>query len=266
LENIPLFAWRNIVFGAHNEFYDTGSRKWKRRFATQATQQSIKNQIAQKKWWSFKSFRWAETNESLKMAKKGILNAIEKTKPPFTFLFNGHWWPNNIYLSDGNIQDGSISRTSSTYTISYQELANAFAVRYKNFPELLNTHVHNQDIIDLSSCYNHTFIRKFYDELTSKEVIQNYLNVLPEVVKDITWLWKPQITYPIAIGESEYNQFSYWDLSSKYWSDSYEKIRNLGNKGYMTTLWTIMKNELKGDTNFSIFIPSKDGEWFLQII
>ena len=107
------------------------------------------------------------------------MDKISATEPPLTFVFDGHGSDDGIFLQDGQI-DGKISAADeeNLIKISVDDLFENYRTR-KFDPK-------NPDIFLFSSCFNSTFIRKFY-ELCENENVQK----------------------PIFLGESEFGQFAF---------------------------------------------------------
>ena len=253
---IPLFKGRNVLLVAHNEINENG-RIGEHVFGTDATKKAIEDQGT----LNVDRVRADQSLESLKSKKKQILDRIETSQPPFTFVFNGHGSSDRLFLSKGQIENGEILAKDSI-SISYGELAFAFAKRYKKYPKLLNTEPENQDILVFSSCYNHTFVRNFYVKLKLK-LKSGWKKYLPERIAK--WnIVKWNFSLPIALGASEYNQYGYHNSFNKYGGDFWKNILNLKEKGHITTFGTMMNKEDNGDTNPYLYIPAANGQ-FRQI-
>ena len=214
-ENIPIFANRNILYAAHNEVTSDNNK-----FGKEATKKALEKQAGKPIDFN----RPEKTLESLKETKKNVLEKISTTKPPFTFIFDGHGGEDALYFSDGQIpeinnQGPNQKETKNTIKITLEELNSAYVERCKNFPELSSLDPANKDIFILTSCYNHTFIRNFYD-------------LLPE-----------NMPKPIFIGQSEYGQFGYGDYSD-YGNAFFEKTLNLTKEGN-TTFGDLFEGEFK---------------------
>jgi len=248
ISNIQIFKWRNIIFTAHNENVDEDDIKKynikdKEKFWKKVSIESIK-----KHWGKIaKIYHPEDKQKALKDARMDTLNALETTDYPMTFIFDWHWWPDWLYLSDWDFiwsDKQTISEKNDTIKISVQDIANSLISRSKNKENLNN----DKDILIFSSCFNHTFIRKLYKILNNynKKIIENWSN--DKLVK-----------LPITIWESEYNQFWYSNDVNTYWSKFFEKWLGLGNTDEEITVWNINKNQWKLKiSNISIFIPDEN--------
>ena len=241
---IRLFKWRNVIFTAHHEDLDKEyqTKNNKERFWRKTVINAIENQ-----WWKVNIINPENNIEDLRNAKKDTLNALIKTSSPMTFVFNWHWWPDWIYLSDWDYIDWnkqSVKEQNDTIKISVDDIANALIERSKN-NELWNV---EKDILIFESCYNHTFIRKLYNNLNNnnKKIKESCSN------ENIVYL-------PITIWSSEFNQNSLSNFKSKYWNDFFEKVLDLWNKKETTTIWTVIENQDKLlSSNPSVYIPSDE--------
>ncbi|TSC58347.1 MAG: Uncharacterized protein Greene041619_571 [Candidatus Peregrinibacteria bacterium Greene0416_19] len=230
--DVTLFQGRNVLVAAHRETLPkekeqkSGDRY---RFGKRAVIESIRKQGGLLPEQSF--IRPEETDESGQDAKRRILERIRTLRPPATFVFDGHGSPKALYLSDGEPQDKGFHEKKHTSKITVAELADAFVERAKNFHTLETDDVKTKDILILGTCYNSNFIRSFYESLGND----------------------PK---PVALGMSEYGQEGYSELSSPFGSQFYSKVLDLGS-GTKTTIGTVYENELKGDSNPSLYIPDE---------
>lgn len=230
----PIFKDRNIVFLAHNEKDNDGTN----RFGKKAILEAIKRQGGKLGEKDF--LRAKNTLKSLKTKKQAFLNFIENKSGPITAVLDAHGGENAIYLSNGEIKNGKIFITSNTVKITYKEIAKRLIERKKKFEN------EDDDVLFIfESCYSSTMIRKIYSEVK-----------------------KLGGSRFIAIGTSEYNQYSYSTTNNKFGSKYFDKAMRLNSAGKKnpTTFEDLFKtNKTRNmSSNLSIFIPSEEGE-FRQI-
>lgn len=179
---------------------------------------------------SFELIRPENNLISLEESKRNALDKISEVNTPFTFVFNGHG-ENALYLSDGQIpgitDSNEIIETKKTIKITSDELFEA----YKKRPLSPNMKPGEKDIFILSSCFNASFIRNFYQKCDEENIPK-----------------------PIFIGESEFGQFSYSERDSIYNNNFFEGIfptsqepAKLGN--------IIMHDRENQNSNPSFYIP-----------
>ena len=155
-----------------------------------------------------------------------------------TFVFDGHGGPDGLYMSGGDIMEimgMSTEKQQDAYDnlkISSEELAQAFREREAKFGK----ESVQKDIIVIEACYNHTFLRSFYEKLADTNNAK-----------------------PIVLGASEYGQVGYSKKDSQYGSEFYdalfdgEKISTLGDvfimgklKQHNPSLYIPTENEMYG--------------------
>ncbi|MFC1655847.1 hypothetical protein ACFL3C_03195 [Patescibacteria group bacterium] len=158
---------------------------------------------------------------SLKQKKQDILDKIANTRK-LTFLHDGHGETNELVLGKVNGKDVSIG---------YYALALAFIKRQKKFPNEKSV-----PIMILTSCKSSSFAK-------------NFLRYAKSRYKD----FKP----PIILTGSEHNLYGYSHSKSQYGDMFFENILELNKKGQTTTFGTVMRNELKGQSNPCLYIPGK---------
>ena len=204
-ENIPLFQDRNILFVANDELL-TGEY-YGHRFAKGKTIDAIKKQGGRL------DFLMLQNN-----LKQEFLQKIANTKPPFTFIFSGHG------------EEEALIFKNALLKITLEEFVAAYKLRYLRFPEL-NKQDNNRDILILSCCKSHNFIRNFYDLLPN------------DMLK------------PIFISQTEYGEYGYSDFESEYGDRFLEDTFNLAS-GNVTTLGDVFSGELKQDISSpTCYIP-----------
>jgi len=157
------------------------------------------------------------------------LDKISATEPPLTFVFDGHGSDDGIFLQDGQI-DGKISAADeeNLIKISVDDLFENYRTR-KFDPK-------NPDIFLFSSCFNSTFIRKFY-ELCENENVQK----------------------PIFLGESEFGQFAFSENNS-FNNNFFEQIFKYdeNSKSYSATIGNaISADNFNEQSNPTILFPDE---------
>lgn len=158
--------------------------------------------------------------------KEKVLKAIIETKDPMTFVFNGHWSDNAIYLSDWwtTLMNSTwIIETDSTVKIDVDELFQAYKSRGN----------HNEtSIFLLSACFSNNFIRKFYKKCQESD-----------------------IRMPIMVSQSEYWQLWYTEEWTKY-DNHFLKTLVSPDSWKNATLWNIIEDDfIMKHSNPSVFIP-----------
>lgn len=246
--DVPLFAGRNVLHVAHGEkiedqvdFYSKKplSDAYKReiekksgdpyRFGGRNLQEAIKKQQNGRGNYSF--LRPEARGEALDTKTK-TLQAIRTLAPPATFFFDGHGGPDAFYLTDGSSDFKDVSE--KTVSISVREMADAFAERARNFPELKDEDPGKKDICIFYSCYSSTFVHAFYERLEG----------LPK---------------PATIAAAEYGQFSYTNYSSPLLSTFAHDVLQLGKSEGVSTFADVFQRELSNDSNPSLYIPDASG-------
>jgi len=272
-KNIALFKDRNMLLAAHEEILDdknedltpslikqfekeSGDRHV---FAKPALQQALKNQAGTKGTLQFvrpesEGTTPEEHIKRLKIAKESILKQIRETPPPFTFVFDGHGSSDALYLSHGQIEGfkpgqgtekASIVEKNNTIKITAEELASALKSRQERFADHYAT-PEGKDIIVLACCFNANFIRNVYDKMGDA----------------------PK---PIAIGQSEYGQYSLFSYPYKYGSPFLSTVVGIAAEDKPSSIGTVFTNEFMdlnnlksssgnfdGNTNPSIYIPDEN--------
>ncbi|MBT4119855.1 MAG: hypothetical protein HOG89_02040 [Candidatus Peribacter sp.] len=265
LRSTPLFQGRNVVFGAHEEVMHEERRIKesgdKHAFGKEALVTAMQKQIGPD--GSFTLIRpeldtVAEEDkiENLTQAKQKILDQIRTTPPPFTFVFDGHGGPDAIYLSDGSIDgfspgvgasDSEVQEFKDTISISAQEIGEAFAARDATFGKEIASSPEKRDVLILSCCFNANFIRNMYRHMGSA----------------------PK---PVAIGQSEYNQYSLYFKPNKYGSPFLANTVGAAKEDGPATLGTVFDKEFtnmeeitdekgevfEGNTNPSVYVPDEN--------
>lgn len=188
-----------------------------------------------------------ERIENLKQLKRNIIEAIENTPPPFTFIFEGHGGPDDLYLSDGYIGNNKMPvEHEDTIKLSSEEIAKAFQKRHENFGA---QEKENKDILIFQDCYNSNFIGRLSALL-------------------------PKENMPVIFGSSEFNQYSLFNLGDEYGSPFLSDVMGIrdGLKSHMDDIFKRQLNnqviELKDgeeifkydiNTNPGIYVPDKEG-------
>ena len=235
---LQLFAWRNIVFAAHSESaLESAIDKWgdNYRFWRKWALDAIQAQ-----WWKYNLLRPDKTQESLKDRKLKILESIEKTPPPFTFVFDWHGSEDSLYFSDGQIKgvtdnQNSVVEDLKTIKISAQEFLTSYKKRIVNFPSNLDDPKEQKDIFIIVSCNNHTFVRNIYE-----------------------WLWESK-QKPIFVCPTEYWQYSYSNRSI-YWDDFFEKVFQFSTPWHVTTLEDMWKGKFEWNIQApTVYFPDNEG-------
>jgi hypothetical protein len=199
LESLPLFSGRNIVLASHGENWGVKDA-YQDRFGNYALQGRL--QAQQGSGYEFKHFEpKSDTLSEIKKAKEESMNAIASTKPPLTYVFDGHGSKDSFFFSDGQLVDEltrqPVVETEKTIKVTYEEFAEILLKRRANFGDKALA----KDIFIFSQCYNHNFVRKVNEILKSKGS-----------------------TCPIMIGESEYDVSSLSDTESKYENYFYDDV------------------------------------------
>lgn len=243
-KNISLFEGRNVLFMAHSEWV-SGESGVVPRFGTNATIEAIKKQS---KSVEYKKAHVALSSEDklkpLREMKEEILKKIEVTPPPFTFVFDGHGGADAIYMDAGNITTPghSPSETLSDIRITVDELAEAFNKRYEKYPALTTIEAANRDILIFASCFNHSFVRRFY-ELLSEDVGK-----------------------PITIGTAEYGQYSHSNYESRFGNNFFEHTLGLWRNAptqFQEVFWGDIN---QGIDNPYVYIPDASSDaGFMQV-
>lgn len=231
---LPVFYDRNILLLSHIERYKENGID-RDRFG----QEGLVNALVKQKGDNDKVFQHIEAKnyDELSKVKDSALNSIEEMGTPFTFFMDGHGSPDAIYLSDGqaselvNSSNSQIIESDNTVKISYKELAKAIAKRSTKYGEQVKN-----DIYIFSGCFNYQFIRKLYKEL--KNLGANL---------------------PIALGASEYKQYSYSTLLSDTGSAFFDKILKVeSEKTLLKDIWQNEFIEKDYSSNPSLFILSEE--------
>lgn len=201
----PLFAGRNVLLAAHGEPLDRARfgkapAGEKNSFGTDGLAAAIRAQ--QGKGRSFERIR-AENLERTADTKKQILASLRTGAVPFTFYFDGHGSPDGLFLSQGVPNDrGEVQATDPDTFISPQELADAFKARHEAFGEAL---ARQPDVLVMSCCFSSNFMRSFHQALGN-------------------------VPKPIIIGESEYNQFGYYNPENPLGSEFATEVLGLNGR------------------------------------
>jgi len=246
---LEVFKGRNVLHVAHAEvlrdlrdtkgkpYTDKEYKAWEESsedvhlFGKKGNQDAIKAQQDGK--GSYEIIRPKKKIEALQQAKKDMLEKIKTMAPPATFILDGHGGPDAWYLSDGTVAEtaktGKVTETDATVKISVEELAQALVERAKKFPKLKTEDPSGKDIFVFACCYNSNFIRSLYEQLGDA----------------------PK---PIALGMSEYGQYGYSVIRSKYGSKLFSQVLELKNDR-PTTISDVFKNEFKDFSNPSLYIP-----------
>ena len=221
--DLPIFSGRNVLFTANWEIPNDETKKVLgvyNKFGQQVTQDSIRQQS-----WSYSFVRPDDTRESAERAKSEILIKFINTPPPFTLIFDGHGFPDKIYLSGWNT-DSTESAKKNAIWISAEELASAYKERMRKWSSYVSeTDIAQRDIYVLWTCYSANFSKQF-------------LGLLGNLPK------------PILIWESEYNQLG---IIGKWWygGNFLENIINL-KSGNPTTISTILDGAVQQKSNQAI--------------
>jgi len=224
--DVPIFKDRNVVFVAHNEQKKSDKNGDLNRFGKKLFTDRIEADGGKLS----KVIRAEETIESLKQKKQEILNKIKTTKPPFTFVFDGHGSPEGLFLSDA--PEGKEGEWSDVMKITVEELFEAYQDRPKS------SNPHEKDIFILASCFNATFIRHFYELCDAKRVSK-----------------------PIFAGESEYGQVGYSENESKYGEDFFQSMFDPQNPTSHAKLGNLIDNDAwNKNSNPSIYIPDENNK------
>jgi len=246
-KGISLFKDRNIIFTAHNEWFeeehqteDKNKNFWKK-----ATIEAIRKQ-----WWDLPDeniIHPKNNNDDLKKAKNKSLEKLETTKIPMTFIFDWHGWPDAIYFSNWGYvgwKNQSVEENENTIKITFQEMVKALIERAKNKNIWGMTKKEQKDILILASCFNHTFIRNLYDELNKYNNDKNN---------------SPKVNLPICIWQSEYWQLWYSNPNSNFWNDFFWKVIDFEWWDNDTTIWDVNDRQEKLiESNPSIYVPDKN--------
>jgi hypothetical protein len=243
-KSISLFEGRNVLFMAHNEWV-SGASGIVPRFGTNATIEAIKKQS---KSVEYKKAHVALSSEDklkpLREMKGEILKKIEITPPPFTFVFDGHGGEDAIYMDSGSIttRGQSPSETESSIRITVDEFAEAFNKRYQKYPAITNATAANRDILIFSSCFNHSFVRKFYELLPA------------------------DVGKPITIGTAEYGQYSHSNYESRFGNNFFEHTLGLWRASptrFQEVFWGDIN---QGIDNPYVYIPDETTDTgFMQV-
>lgn len=230
-KNLPLFKDRNVLFAAHKEKNRKRSILGKEGeiiFGKEATITAIAKQGGR-----VSLERPDHTPTSLQKAKKNTLVKLINTPPPFTFVFDGHGGPDALYFSEGDLSGTQILATAKAMKITCAELQAAYLKRREKFPQKPNTPMQKRDIFILASCFNHTFLRTFYDSLPA------------------------HIPKPIIVGCAEYGQFGFSN-NSPFGSSFFADTLNLksGQPGTFQDIFNGEMNQLDG--NPSLYIPTEN--------
>jgi len=193
-------------------------------FGREATIDAIKTQGAK----SVTLLRPQANLESVNKIKNEILKKIIETPSPATFYLDMHGGLNGVYLSDGNIYKGKPKETNNTRKITTRELAEAFNARQNKYPN------EQPPILIFVNCFSGGILRDFLNKIKQNP--------------------------PICISASEYYQLTSGSYFYKHSSAFAQKVLQLGKKDQITTIGTIMRNELAGTSNPTIYIPSQKGK------
>lgn len=275
-KDMNLFKDRNVLLAAHEENLKdmpgkgAETKKWfevesgdSHVFAKKALQEAMKKQVGAKGDLQVvrpesEGTKPEEHMKRLREAKADILNKIKNTPPPFTFVFDGHGGPDSLFLSHGQIEgfrpgqgaeQAKVIEMRNTIKISAEELAAALKMRQEKFAEQYAASPQNKDVLVLACCFNANFIRNVYDKMGTA-------------------------TKPIAVGQSEYGQYSLFFLPHKYGSPFLSKVVGIATEDKPPTIGTIFENEFmdlhnikgssgaefEGNTNPSIYIPDEKNQ------
>ncbi len=246
--DLPIFEGRDVIQTSHMEgfFFYTANR-----FGKKAVSEGIEAQQGQ--GYSFQHFEARRKNvKELARAKQGTLDAIGSASSPFTFLFHGHGSYSNIYLSGGHVRrqhtettDGGkreksyrFSEDAKTFSISVDELAKALHNRNTRLKEEGKSI--SDDILIISACFSHDFVRFLYEELE-------------ELGSDL----------PIIMCPSEYGQLSYDRPLNRFGGPMLEALAGSDR----ATIGSTYDLQRMAWHNMTVYVPpTEDRDYIMQIM
>ncbi|MCX6734049.1 MAG: hypothetical protein NTX63_04555 [Candidatus Peregrinibacteria bacterium] len=245
-DQIVLFEGRNLVFLANSE---TSGPFSKSRFNGLELQENLKKSVGEKGTSSLHAPK-SENPDTVELnsIKKSVLEEITSTPPPMTFFFNGHGQKDSIYMNNGKIPGTDYAKAKlrsyfDTFTdyISVDDFAKAVAKRKQKFPD--NSQALSRDIYIFDGCYQHEFIRKFYELIAQQDGIA-----------------------PITIAPAEFGQYSFSDprsfvplIGKLFDEDPNDIIFRLGTLG--TKIGDIRKNVDKYSlSRYVVYVPNAAGQ------
>jgi hypothetical protein len=160
--DVPVLAGRNVFHALHSDLGAT-------READAYRQQSGTYESIRASRSDDPKYQDHETYEAdMQRLKQAILDHIETTPPPFTFVVTAHGSPDAIAIDGGKNSATEVldekSKTKATHYLRPDELAAAWNRRLKKFPPDLSK-PEMCDIAVFSQCYGNDFARRFYAAL-----------------------------------------------------------------------------------------------------
>lgn len=145
--NITIFKGRNVILLRNNQFSQHEQMDW---FFPPEDISALKQSIGgpDPNLSVYESKEKNPSRKEIKKTREKILNAIETTSPPFTFVFAGHGGPDIAIYGNG--------------AISSTDFARAIAKRRENFKDQQDAL--SKDIYMFGSCYSHDIIREILEK------------------------------------------------------------------------------------------------------
>ncbi len=173
--------------------------------------------------------------QDLKKKKEEILLAIENTKPPHTFIFDGHGGENAFWINGGFIGQEFAETKDDPSALHYENFATALRKRHEKFKDVPASL--EKDIFYFQSCFSTNLTFHIDHALHGTDY------------------------RPIIMTAAEYGQHGFSDFNSETGSKYTERVLGLDEKNKKAvTLGDIIERQSKGDTDTSIFIPRKDSD------
>ena len=275
-EGLDLFAKRNVVMASNNEKFrnnktNSDGKEYTEddyknfetnaggeyRFGSKATREVLNGEAQEVKFIRSKD----DSPEALANSKQEILNSIRWTPPPFTFVFDGHGEETKVVLMNQALLQAKWGTEiaqkivdAGDNVLNAKEIAEAILERNALFPMRAMVSPEEKDIFIFEACESNNLLVDIFQRL--EQDIQNDSGL------------------PILISSAEFKQYGFSSFGNRFGGRFFSDVLGMADleAGRTTTInvGTVIKNQERGNSNPTVFIPSLEsnlslGKRYMQL-